>query len=149
MYQEKQQPGSMPNPYAQQGPANGQHVINQPGMTQQMGMRSGALDAGLQRDAEGKREWKHGLFGCFNACGNCEYSNSTSDSSLEDSCLTHTPCSLLFMLVPLHVICREQVSSSPSRREQPATSRRRQGLRLELPRLLRSRMLQSPLDHAG
>jgi hypothetical protein len=40
----------------------------QPVATPQM-----ALDAGLPRDAEGKREWKHGLFGCAEDPVTCSY----------------------------------------------------------------------------
>jgi hypothetical protein len=48
-----------------------QQVMVQPGMQPGMSMNP-ALDAGMQRDADGTREWKHGLCGCTDGCGTCK-----------------------------------------------------------------------------
>lgn len=42
-------------------------VAHQPGPVPQMSLDAG----GMQRDANGEREWKHGLFGCFGDIGTC------------------------------------------------------------------------------
>jgi hypothetical protein len=39
---------------------------------QPMGRPSMVLDAGMPRDANGEREWKHKMCGCTDACGFCE-----------------------------------------------------------------------------
>jgi hypothetical protein len=127
-----------------------------------MGMQVGGGNrnaAGKPLDSNGKREWSHGLCGCFESCGTCK---SRLRPRPRAALLTNTPQSLLRVLVPLYRPRQKQAAVKPPQRKRHPGPRWRKllqrrllgTLHLDLPRWSRlhpagmsSVCLGSPLSH--